>query len=145
MALYANNSHKFVAVLNRKAELPRLVNALGHLAAGLTAEHGDPNEMKFLEYRDADGGRHPGISHYPFIVLGARNGNQIRTLRVSAIAQGISYTDFADTMLGASAQDQLSRTATTPEADLGYLAIALFGSAEQLDPLTKKFSLFTAA
>lgn len=142
MALYANNSHKFVAVLNKKAELPRLVNALGHLSAGLTAQHGDIDEMKFLNYTDADGGLHPGISHYPFIVLAARNGNQIRTLRQAAIEGGISYCDFIDTMLGESAEDQLQRTSTTPEESLTYLAIALFGSAEQLDPLTRKFSLF---
>lgn len=142
MALYANNSHKFVAVLNKKAELPRLVNALGHLSAGLTAQHGDIDEMKFLTYTDAGGGLHPGISHYPFIVLAARNGNQIRTLRQAAIEGGISYCDFVDTMLGESAEDQLQRTSATPEESLTYLAIALFGSAEQLDPLTRKFSLF---
>ena len=84
-----------------------------------------------------------GISYYPFIVLAPRNGNQIRTLRQSAIEQGISYTDFAETVLGESADDQLSRTAATLEADLKYFALALFGSAEQLDPLTKKFSLFS--
>lgn len=143
MTLYADNSHKFVAVLNKKAELPRLVNALGHLSAGLTAHHGNSDEMRFLNYKDANGGMHPGISHYPFIVLAARNGNQIRTLRQAAIEDGISCCDFVDTMLGESAEDQLHRTLATPEEDLTYLAITLFGSADQLDPLTRKFSLFT--
>jgi hypothetical protein len=142
MALYTNNSHKFVAVLNKKAELPRLVNALGHLSAGLAAQHGNIDEMKFLNYKDADGGLHPGISYYPFIVLAARNGNQIRTLRQAAIEGGVSCCDFVDTMLGESAEDQLHRTSSTPEENLTYLAITLFGSAEQLDPLTRKFSLF---
>ena len=75
-------------------------------------------------------------------MLAARNGSQIRTLRQSAIEQGIGYTDFAETMLGESAEDQLNRTAATLEADLNYFAIALFGgAAAQFDPLTKKFSL----
>lgn len=139
---YMDNDYKFVAVLNRKAELPRLVNALGHVSAGLASEHHDPAEMKFLAYTDADGGRHPGVSRYPFIVLAARNGNQIRTLRQRAIDAGITYCDFVDTMLGASAADQLGRTRKTREEALSYLAIALFGSSGEVDLLTRKFSLF---
>lgn len=144
MSLYANNDHKFVAVLNRKEELPKLLNALGHISAGITAQHDDVPGMKFLDYEDADGGSHPGISHYPYIVLAARNGNQIRTLRQAAIDGDITYTDFADSMLGQSAEDQLNRTKQTSEEELNYLAIALFGPADKLDPLTKKFSLFKA-
>ena len=30
-------SHKFVAVLNKKIPVPNLMNALGHMAAGLSA------------------------------------------------------------------------------------------------------------
>lgn len=77
------------------------------------------------------------------MLLAACNGNQIRTLQQSAIEQGITYTDFAETILGESAEERLSRTAATLEVDLNYFAIALFGYAEQLDPLTKKFSLFS--
>lgn len=142
MNQYMDNDHKFVAVLNRKTELPKLVNALGHVSAGLTSQHHDPAEMKFLTYMDADGGRHPGVSHYPFIVLAARNGNQIRMLRQGAIDAGITYCDFVDTMLGTSASDQMRRTKETREEALAYLAIVLFGSAAQVDPLTRRFSLF---
>lgn len=141
---YSDNASKFVAVLNRKAPLPQLLNALGHISVGLTAEHPDLNEMHFLSYADANGGEHPSISRFPFIVLTARNGNQIRTLRNAALERRIPFVDFVDTMLGESAEDQLRRTKDTPEADLDYLAIALFGLAMDLDPLTRKFSLFRA-
>src|SRR5215217_8397794 len=124
MTQYADNGHKFVAVLNGKIELPRLVNALGHISAGLTAQHGDEAEMRFLQYEDSDGGLHPGISHYPFIVLAARNGNQIRTLRQAAIDAGITCCDFVDTMLGESAEDQLRSTRQTREEDLTYIGIS---------------------
>jgi len=42
-------------------------------------------EMSLIEYKDKDGGIHPAISDYPFIVLSAKNGNQIRTLRKKLI------------------------------------------------------------
>jgi hypothetical protein len=142
MSQYADAEYKFVAVLNTKVDTPKLFNALGHVSAGLTAEHADAAGMRFLRYEDGDGGVHPGISHYPFIVLAARNGNQIRTLRQGAIEKGITYCDFVDTMLGESADAQLRQTKAASEIELDYFAIVLFGSAKELGPLTRKFSVF---
>ncbi len=140
--LYADNEAKFVAVLNRKITLPQLMNALGHITAGLVSLCQDTKTMKFLRYEDADGGAHPAISHFPFIVLEAKNGNQIRTLRQAAIEQNILFNDFADKMLGGSAEEQLQNTRNTKESDLDYFAIVLFGPADVLNGLTRKFSLF---
>jgi hypothetical protein len=143
MALYADNDKKVVAVLNKKIPLPQLLNALGHMTAGLTALSSNAEEMRFHCYRDADGGAHPAISHYPFIVLEARNSNQIRMLRKAALQEpAITLNDFAGSMLGASAEDQLRQTEQTHEADLEYFGIVLFGPSEDLNGLTKKFSLF---
>ena len=139
--LYRDNSFKFVAVLNRKVPLPQLMNALGHMTAGLTSQC-DSHDLAFLRYQDGDGSVHPNISRYPFIVLSAKNGNQIRTLRYAAIQQGIHFSDFVDTMLGSSAEDQLQKTRSTKEMNLEYFGICLFGSAAKLDELTRKFSLF---
>jgi hypothetical protein len=140
--MYADNDYKFVVVLNEKIEVPKLMNALGHMTAGLVGSCNDIPSMKFLHYVDGDETSHPSISHYPFIVLSAANGNQIRTLRKNAIEANILYTDFVDTMLGFSANDQLQKTYNTLEKDLVYFGIALFGKAEVLNLLTKKFSLF---
>jgi Protein of unknown function (DUF2000) len=142
MALYTDNSSKFIAVLNRKIELPKLLNALGHMSVWLTSLAEDVTDMQFLAYSDADSGSHPAISHFPYIVLAADNSNQIRTLRAAAIAGGILYNDFTSSMLGMSAEDQQNQTQNTKEIDLEYFGICLFGSAEVLQPLTKKFSLF---
>ena len=142
MSQYKDNQRKFVAVLNKKIELPKLLNALGHIAAGIASLAKDSEEMNFLEYMDADGGSHPAISEYPFIILRAKNGNQLRTLRNSAIEQGIIYNDFTDTMLGFSAEHQLEQTKTTEESNLDYFAVVLFGDADKINILTKKFSLF---
>jgi hypothetical protein len=140
--MYSDNELKFTVVLNEKVELPRLLNALGHMTAGLVGQVPDRERMRFLRYEDADGGVHPAISHYPFIILAARNGNQIRVLRQAAIEAGVVYNDFVDTMLGASAEDQLARTRAAREADLTYFGICLFGPAEVLNGMTRKFSLF---
>jgi hypothetical protein len=140
--IYKDNEYKFVAVLNRKVPLPQLMNALGHMTAGLTSQC-NYQDLAFLRYQDGDGSVHPNISRYPFIILSAKNGNQIRTLRYAALQQGIHFTDFVDTMLGSSAEDQLQRTRSTKEVNLDYFGVCLFGNAAKLDELTRKFSLFT--
>ncbi len=139
---FSDNEYKFVAVLNSKIEIPKLMNAIGHMSVWLTNSAENNNEFKFLEYKDKDWTLHPNISNYPFIVLKSKNSNQIRTLREKAIEEWIIYSDFTDTMLGASSDEQVSNTANTPESELEYFGVCLFWTQEQLAPLTKKFSVF---
>jgi hypothetical protein len=141
---YSDNSHKFVAVLNRKHETPRLFNAALHLTAGLvgTATDQDRERMRFLDYRDSTGRTRAHVSHYPFIVLEAKNGNQLKTLRAAALEAGLACADFPDTMLGVSAAAQLEATAAGSDDIFEPLACCLFGPAEQVDLLVRKFSLY---
>lgn len=135
-------TYRFVAVLNKKAEPGRLMNALGHMTAGLVGGHADASRFSFLQYEDADGGKHPNISHFPFIVLKADNSNQIRTLRKELIAKGLSFSDFTSTMTLGSSEEQQQATKATPEVELEYFGICTFADTETLKVLTKKFQLF---
>ena len=139
---YKPVTHKFVAVLNRKVPINRLLNALGHMSVGMGAGYHLPIELRIDDYSDADSGLHPNISDNPFIVLQADNSNQIRNLRHAAKEAGIAYTDFIDTMIEGTYADQQERTRTTHEADLEYYGIVLFGEIEKISLLTKKFSLW---
>jgi hypothetical protein len=136
------NEYRFVAVLNKKIETGRLMNALGHMTAGLAGLVGKGSDMSFLEYRDKDGGLHPGISHFPFIVLAADNSNKVRTVRNEAIKRNIPYTDFTSTMTLGTSREQVEATAATSEADLEYFGIVMFGKTFELKEFTGKFSLF---
>lgn len=141
MNLPDENSYRFVAILNKKIEIGKLMNALGHMTAGLAGGYAKAPEMYFLEYRDREGGLHPFISHFPFIVLSADNSNQIRSVRNEAIKRGILFTDFTSTMTVGSSQEQQRATTNTAEADLEYYGVCLFGGTEELKEFTKKFSL----
>lgn len=136
------NSKRFIAILNKKIETGRLMNALGHMTAGLAGGYKESNDMCFLQYKDKNSGIHPNISHFPFIVLAAENSNQIRTVRNEAIRRQIPFTDFTSTMTVGTSQEQLDATAATPELELEYYGICLFGNTEELREFTKKFSLF---
>ncbi|MFH0851122.1 MAG: DUF2000 domain-containing protein [Candidatus Peregrinibacteria bacterium] len=135
-------SKRFVAILNKSVEPGKLMNALGHMTAGLSALAGQDQDLCFLRYEDKDGSAHPNISHFPFIVLRADNGNQIRQVRSEASKRGIPFTDFTSTMTIGTSQEQRDNTKKTSEVELEYYGICLFGPTDTLREFTKKFSLF---
>lgn len=137
------NSKRFIAVLNKKIESGKLMNALGHMTAGLAGGNNLSQEMCLLQYEDKNAGKHPNISHFPFIVLKADNSNQIRIVRNEAIKRGVIFSDFTSTMTVGSSEEQVNNTKNTPELELEYYGICLFGETEIVREFTKKFSLFT--
>lgn len=142
--MYADNEFKVIAVVNDKIEIPKLMNAVGHTTAGLMAKaNNDPN-MEFLKYEfSANFAESSLIALSPYIILKAKNNNQLKTLHLAVNEKGILHNVFTDSMLGASAEEQIAQTKNTPADDLTYFCIVLFGKyEEELKPLTKKFSLF---
>lgn len=136
------NSKRFIAVLNKKIEIGRLFNALGHMTAGLAGGYEKANEMCFLQYFDENNNTHPNISHFPFIVLKADNSNQIRTVRNKAQKRGVPFTDFTSTMTIGTSQEQQDATKNTKEIELEYFGIVMFGNTSELKEFTGKFLLF---
>lgn len=134
---------RFIAILNKKIEPGRLMNALGHMTAGLTGGANNTDSMHFLQYEDADGSPHPNISHFPFIVLKADNSNKIRTVRRECEQRSIQFTDFVSTMTVGTSAEQLQATKETPEEELEYWGIVMFGKTDELKEFTGKFSLYS--
>jgi 6-phosphogluconate dehydrogenase len=112
------------------------------MTAGLVGAYNKDNDFCFLKYADADGGVHPSISHFPFIVLKADNSNQIRTLRNQLIEQNLPFNDFTSTMTVGTSEEQQVATRNTPEAELDYFGVCTFADTDTLKTLTKKFQLF---
>ncbi|GLR06560.1 hypothetical protein GCM10007906_41480 [Vibrio hyugaensis] len=135
------NQKRFVAVISKKVEVGRAVNVLGHLSVSLANQLSDGDAV-YTDYQDLDGNVHPNISHYPFIVLRADNSSKIRKLRQEVLDKGIPFSDFTHTMVEGGSEVQQQTTKNTPEAELEYLGICLFGNTETLRGLTKKFSLY---
>jgi hypothetical protein len=121
--------------------LPQLLNAICHLALGVRNNWPEPADH-LHEYEDSDRQPMAIISHWPVIVLEAKNSSQLRTLRYSAAAAGLKCQAFANTMIGDSAQDQFQKTKAADEKNVDYYALLLFGRSDLLHSLTKKFSLF---
>lgn len=142
MAAYVDNQTKFTAVLNRAGEIGQLLNALGHITAGLAADLG-PVETDILSYENPASGITARLSRWPFIVLEARNSAQLAKLALAAREAGLAHNVFVTAMLGSDAESQIRQTRQASAEELEYLAVVLFGEAEVLRALTKKFSIFS--
>lgn len=136
------SSKRFVAVLNSKVDTGKLMNALGHLSAGMASGLLDAEEIVLVDYVDKEEAQHAVLSHFPFIVLQADNSNQLRALREAAMQEGITMSDFTSTMTVGTSVKQVEETEAKSADELEYFAVLLFGETEKLKGLTKKFSLF---
>lgn len=132
--------NKLVAILNKSIETGKVMNALAHMSIGLGAAI-SKEYLRLTDYHDADGGSHPFISEYPFIILSA-NSNKIRKCRFEAVEFGILFNDFTDSMTIGTYQEQIERTKQIHENDLIYYGIVLFGDWGKVTELTKKYSLW---
>ena len=54
----------------------------------------------------------------------------------------IPMVDFTNTMTEGTYVEQLELTRQTPNANICYYGVMLFGDKENLDPITGKFSLW---
>lgn len=139
---YQDNHKKFVAVLNRKHPLPRLLNGVTHAAIGM-APRIDHASAEFMSYPNDQDGWDATLTRFPFIILEAKNSSQLATMLQAAREQGIAHNVFTTSMIaGGTAAQQVINTKAATGDDLDYMVVTLFGDATAIDPLTKKFSLF---
>lgn len=144
MLEYIPTTHQFVCVVNKKITPPQLLNALGHMSAGLVNQYrNDTGTMRFRDFIDKDQSIHPSTSENGFIVLRSENSNQLRTLRNVLISKGILFTDFTQTMVPGNYVEQQEVFGATNELDLEYFGVCFFAEKERSRELTKKFSLYT--
>ncbi|KKQ71283.1 MAG: hypothetical protein UT33_C0010G0007 [Candidatus Peregrinibacteria bacterium GW2011_GWC2_39_14] len=134
-------STKFVAVLNKKIEVGKAMNALAHMTVGLVNTYSSNKDMGVISYADKDNGNH-FASKWPYIILKADNSNKIRTLRNALIEKGIPFASFTNAMTIGTWEEQVEKSKSTPEIELEYYGICMLGEKSELNELTKKFSLW---
>lgn len=139
--MYADNQKKLAVIMNGKYPIPQLQNGAFHAVLGLTALVGT-TAFELLNYDNDSLGIEAQISRFPNIVLSAKNGNQILKTYEEAKRLGLACNIFSGSMLGSSAEEQMQQTREATADTLNPMVVVLFGEQEDLQPLTKKFSLF---
>ncbi len=136
---YLDNIHKIAVVVNRTVSIAQLTNAIAHCCAGLAEAVG--GEAEFLDYECPVGGWKARISRWPFVVLAGKNSGQLARFASEATRDNLRFNCFTAAMIGNDAEEQIRQTRedSAPE----YWVVAAFGAAEELRPITKRFSLFS--
>ncbi len=137
------NDYKFVVVLNKKIDPGVALNAASHMMASLMSKAKSEyyEFMKFIDYVDGDGQTHL-VSGLSLIVLRSDNSNKLRKARYNAIENGIVHVDFTESMTGDTYVEQMEKTKNTPESELNYYGLCMFGQKDKINPITSKFSLW---
>lgn len=133
-------THKLVAIINKDLQSGVALNSLAHMTIGLGASLGKQT-LRLDDYKDKEGNSYPNISQMPFIILRGKSG-EIKKAIKSARELNIVYGAFVNTMTGGTYQEQIANTAQTPEEQLTFFGCVLYGPIEQINSITKKFSLW---
>jgi hypothetical protein len=133
--------HKLVIILNKRRELSEMLSGIGHVAIGLGGSYQPPEDLSLVTYVDADGTEYPSISDWSVVILRGGSG-QMKNLKKDLEAESLPCVTYLDSMLSGGSQVQQERTRETSAEDIEILALATFGEVSQLDPLTKKFSVW---
>jgi hypothetical protein len=118
-----------------------MLSGIGHVAIGLGGSYQPPEDLSLVTYVDADGTEYPSISDWSVVILRGGSG-QMKNLKKDLEAESLPCVTYLDSMLSGGSQVQQERTRETSAEDIEILALATFGEVSQLDPLTKKFSVW---
>ncbi len=138
---YNYKEKKIVAVVNDKLEPGVALNVVGHLS--ISIGYNANNHMGRSILTDASGVEHLGISRYPFIITKA-NSNKIRiAIETARDNANILFADYPQQMLDTGHDDELAESLENiKEKDLVYLGAVFYGDTDEVNTITKKFSLY---
>ena len=135
--------YKFVAVINRQLPSGVALNAIAHMSAGIVASASPEikEQMCFIDFIDKNEIQYKSISANSLIVLSGKPG-EIKKVYSHLIEKGILIVSFLETMTNDTYKEQLERTRNTPTEDVLFYGIMIFGEKAEIDPITRKLSLW---
>lgn len=134
-------SHKMVIVINKELPQWQVLNSVGHVSAYLgnkMQESFDTGES----FVTKDAVQHPRNSQYPIIILSAKAG-QLKTLIEKVRASALLHLGFIREMIDTSNDEEIVKMLSVKkEEEIEYLGVGIFGENEEVDKLTKNYSLW---
>lgn len=137
-------THKFIIILNEKAPPGKLLSATGQIAMSLysNATKEEQVNMSFVPFLSPSGNNLITVSTCSFVVLKS-TANQLLTLYAKTTEQNLLSAIFTSTMsFNGIEEDLILKTASTPLDQTEPYGVGIFGSIDEINPLTKKFSVF---
>lgn len=134
---------KFVAVLNPAFSTPTLLNAVGHSLLGIS-EQVKKEALGLRTFEDAAGIALGSLTDHSLIILRAsRQSHLMRLVKEAKECSDIALTAFLDEHRSPDPEAQQARIASRETSAADIACVAVFGNADVINPLTKRFSLFS--
>ncbi len=134
-------SRKMVIVVNKELPAWQVLNTIGHISAFL----GNKMDGAFdtgESFDSKDGTSHPRNTQYPIIVLSGKVG-QLTDLAAKARTSGLLYHGFIREMIETTDDWKIEEILSKKnEEDVEYLGVGVFGTNEEVEALTKNYSLW---
>lgn len=131
---------KMVLVVDKGLEGWKQTNTIAHLSAYLG------NKIKVEDFQSRSkfvlkDGEINANSQYPIVALSA-GSTQLSNLLAKVEEAGLEHLAYTEEMVETSDDDKISQNySQKSKSELKYYGIGIFGSIEEVDKLTKKFSL----
>lgn len=136
-----DKTKKAVIILNKELEGWQLTNTISHLSAYLGNQIGN-NFSSRPSFVSKDGIEFPANSQYPFISMSA-SGNQLQNLFTKIKKTDLKYLVYTQDMIDLGDDIELQKNYEKKNfEELDIIGIGVFGKNEEIDKLTKKFSLW---
>jgi lysyl-tRNA synthetase class 2 len=134
-------SKKMVIVIDEKVAGWQLTNTIGHISAYLGNKISKEEFTSVSEFDIADGSINSN-SQYPVVVLSGKQG-QLHTLLTEVKQKKLVHLCYVQEMIDLGDDTKLQKALINKKAeDLSICGIGIFGKKDELETLTKKFSLY---
>ena len=141
MNLDQDFSKKFVIVVRNDLPSWQVMNTVAHCAAYLGNKMKDRFDTGNV-FITRDDKLHPRNSQYAIVVVKA-DEKELKDLMAKVRDSGLLYLGFIREMIETTDDEEIVRILRDKaDSAVEYLGIGIFGKKEELDPLTKKFSLW---
>lgn len=138
---YNYREKKIVAVVDSKVDIGVALNVVGHLSVALGA-YGTDLMGRAVLY-DESNVPHMGISRYPLIITKSNSSKIRAAIQKAKCNSNLTVADYPLQMLETGHDDELAeRLKQTPEENIQYLGALFFGPTNEVNEITKKFSLY---
>lgn len=139
---YSYDEKKIVAVVKSDLEPGLAANVVGHLAVSL-GKYTDADIMGRPFLMDGSGVAHVGISKYPFITTKAKATKIRKAIEMARDEKKVFVADYPEQMFFTGHDDELCKALQeVQESDITYWGAIFYGTREDVDMYTKKFSLY---
>lgn len=140
---YTGNEYKIVMVVREDLESWKLTNVIGHLTTYLGAKAGT-GIIGSDKFETNDGKQAiPANSTLPVITMSAKSATQLYNLLAKVEEANLEHLAFVKEMMDFHKDEEIQNALVNQDkSELDYLGVGIFGKAEDIDKLTKKFSLW---